>query len=592
MSSIRRGPSRPAAPQVPREAQALERSQQAQKTKGEDGSTTTTRRRQTAKTTKQLTTRQTRLGEKQTEYRRSQDTARGHSELTYTSNRDLLGRTQSQVTRESTTNSGRHTVSTQSRDAFGIDKQTRQVTSSRVDARGQETITRRTSNDSVGNRSESRQSTRVAVDGNTVTTTVRGSERGSELNTRAQATYQDQKFTWADGADWSRRASVQRSVMRETAVQRDISPMLRRYDRVAGGVGRVFQRLGLEKQWQTELGPQVRNQAVLASGRGGSVVAEAVIEGHAGLSVDAQGIRADFERTAGAGLYARSEGQVDGRYGSARYDASAKAEAVATVSGQGRIDANGLDAVVEARVGATVEVEVNASARTRGIRVGDTELYAGVAGHAKASASLEAHADGRVTVTRHPPTAVIRGSAGASAVAKAEASVTASAGPFSVSANVYGSAGAEARADGIIGYEDGKFRIGGSLGAAVGLGAGGGATVEVDVGMMKDMAHDAADLNNDGKLGWADVGHAAVAGVRATVRGVRTVRQVARAADVNGDGRVGLGDLRAAASRGVRSAASRVAHAADVNGDGRVGLADAGAAVGRSARRVAGWFGF
>jgi hypothetical protein len=589
MSSIRRGSSRPAPPQEPKEAKALERSQKAQQTKGEDGSTTTTRRRQTAKTTKELTTRQTRLGERQTEYRRSQDTARGHSELTYTSNRDLLGRTQAQVTRGSTTNSGRHTVSTQSRDAFGIDKQTRQVTSSRMDARSQETTTRRTSSDSVGNRSESSHGTRVAVDGNTVTTTVRANTRGSELNTRSQATYQDQTFTWADGADWSRRSSVQRSVMRETAVQRDISPALRRYDRVSGGVGRVFQRLGLEKQWQTELGPQVRNQAVLASGPHGAVVAEAALEGRAGLAVDSQGIRADFNRTARAGVYARSEGQVDGRYGSARYDASSKAEAIATVNGQGRIDANGLDAVVEARVGVTVEVEVNASARTRGIQVGDTELYAEVAGHAKASATLSADASGRVTITRHPPTAVIRGSAGASAVAKAEASVTASAGPFSVSANVYGSAGAEARADGIIGYEDGKFRIGGSLGAAVGLGAGGGATVEVDVGQIKDMAHDAADLNNDGKLGWADAGHAAVAGVRTAIR-------VARAADVNGDGRVGLSDLRAAASRSVRSVASRtvarVADAADVNGDGRVGLSDAGAVVGRSARRVAGWFGF
>jgi hypothetical protein len=83
-----------------------------------------------------------------------------------------------------------------------------------------------------------------------------------------------------------------------------------------------------------------------------------------------------------------------------------------------------------------------------------------------------------------------------------------------VVANVYGSAGAEARATGIIGYQDGKFKIGGSVGAALGLGAGGGATVEVDVRQIGEMAKNAADVNNDGKLGLDDAGAAVSKGAK------------------------------------------------------------------------------
>jgi hypothetical protein len=119
-------------------------------------------------------------------------------------------------------------------------------------------------------------------------------------------------------------------------------------------------------------------------------------------------------------------------------------------------------------------------------------------------------------VTRNPPTAIAEGTVGASAVAKVEGEVKASAGPFSVKASAYASAGAEAKASGVVGYEDGKIKLGGSLGAAVGLGAGGSATVEVDVKQIGQMAKNTADVNHDGKLDLNDA-KAAAKGVKDTV---------------------------------------------------------------------------
>jgi hypothetical protein len=78
--------------------------------------------------------------------------------------------------------------------------------------------------------------------------------------------------------------------------------------------------------------------------------------------------------------------------------------------------------------------------------------------------------------------------------------VTFSAGPFSVVASAYASAGAEARASGIIGFEDGKLKIGGSAGAALGIGGGASATVEIDVAQIGQMAKNVADVNDDGKV--------------------------------------------------------------------------------------------
>ena len=147
-----------------------------------------------------------------------------------------------------------------------------------------------------------------------------------------------------------------------------------------------------------------------------------------------------------------------------------------------------------------MEAEITARAQTQSVTFLGTELNAGVEGHAKVTAEAKAEATGTVKITRNPPTAIARGTAGASAVAKAEGEIKLSAGPFSVVGSAYASAGAEARASGVIGYEDGKFKIGGSAGAALGLGAGAGVTVEIDVRQIGQMAKNAADVNHDGKL--------------------------------------------------------------------------------------------
>jgi hypothetical protein len=80
----------------------------------------------------------------------------------------------------------------------------------------------------------------------------------------------------------------------------------------------------------------------------------------------------------------------------------------------------------------------------------------------------------------------------------------------------------KAEATGVIGYQDGKIKIGGSVGAALGLGAGGSVSVEVDVkqigDMVKNTAVSAVDANNDGKLGLDDA-KAAVGKAADTVKG-------------------------------------------------------------------------
>ncbi|HEX8539332.1 MAG TPA: hypothetical protein VF664_17830, partial [Cystobacter sp.] len=129
----------------------------------------------------------------------------------------------------------------------------------------------------------------------------------------------------------------------------------------------------------------------------------------------------------------------------------------------------------------------------KSVKVAGVDVNASVEGKVRASAEVSAEAEGTVKVTRNPPTAIAEGSAGA-----------------------------EAKATGVIGYEDGKLKIGGGLGAAVGLGAGASGTVEVDVKQLGQMAKNTAvkvaDANGDGKLGVADA-KAVVDGARHAVGG-------------------------------------------------------------------------
>lgn len=482
---------------LPKEVEQLAKSKNAQVTKNADGSVT--RRRETAKTSKELTTSEGKLLESTLEFRKSATTRRGtQSDSTFVAKTDMVGRKSTEAHRETVNAKGDVSVFGRTADVFGIDKQTTERTTNRQEGDTLETAVRTTSKDSRGNAAKSSDVTRVTEQGKTTVTTNTRRANGSDLTTHSSTTYEDGKFTLSDGADWLKNSSVDKSSLKET--EADPSKVLAKADKFSSFFGKVFKALGLEGEWVKTLSDDLMKQTTLVEGDHGSVTTQVGVSGSQRFAINGEGVQADFSRQAKAGVYASAHDEVTGRFGQASYDASAKAEAIATFDAQGRIDSNGLDAVVNARVGVFVEAEVTGRAQTQSIMFAGTELNAAVEAHAKVAAEAKAEVTGTVKILRHPPTAVLRGSAGASAVVKAEGDIRLSAGPFSVVGNAYASAGAEARASGVLGYEDGKFKIGGSVGAALGLGAGAGVTVEVDVHQIGQMAKNAADVNHDGKL--------------------------------------------------------------------------------------------
>jgi len=482
---------------LPKEVEQLAKSKKAQVTKNADGSVT--RRRETAKTSKELTTSEGKLLETTLEYRKSATTRRGtQSDSTFTAKTDMLGRASTAAHRETVNAKGDVSVFDRTADVFGIDKQSTERTTNRQKGATLETAVRTTSKDSRGNAAKSTDVTRVTEQGKSVVTTNARHASGTDLTTRSSTTYEDGKFTLSDGVDWNKNKSVDKSYLKET--EYDPSKVLAKTDKFSKIFGKIFKALGLEGEWEKKLSDDLMKQSTLFQGDHGSVVTQVGVSGGQRFSIDGEGVKASFDRVAKAGVYASAHDEVTGRYGSASYDASAKAEAIASIDGNGKIDANGLDAVINARVGVSVEAEITGRAQSQSVNFLGQDLFVAAEGHAKVAAEAKAEATGTVKILRNPPTAVLRGSAGASAVAKAEADVKLSAGPFSVVGNAYASAGAEARASGVLGYEDGKFKIGGSVGAALGLGAGAGVTVEVDVRQIGEMAKNAADVNHDGKL--------------------------------------------------------------------------------------------
>ncbi len=496
---------------IPKEVQNLAKAKNAETTRNADGSVT--RRRSTAKTSKELTTSTGKLAESTLEFKKTATTKRGtQSESTFTAKTDMLGRASTQANRETVNAQGDTSVFGRSADVFGIQKQTTEKNTSRERGNTVVTSTRTTSKDTVGNAARSSDVTQVTETGKTVATTNDKRARGTNLDTRSSTTYENGKFTLSDGADWQKTNSFDKSTLRETEV--DASKVLKKADKFSSVFGKVFKALGLEGEWEKALSADLMKTNTLFQGDHGSVTTQVGVSGNQRFAINGDGVQASFDREARAGVSAKSHGEVGGRYGTASYDATAQAEAVASIDAQGKIDSNGLDAVVNARVGASVQAEITARAQSQSVTFMGTQLNAAVEGRVKVVAEASAEVTGRVSVTRNPPTAIARGTAGASAVAKAEADVKLSAGPFSVVGNAYASAGAEARASGVIGYEDGKFKIGGSVGAALGLGAGAGVTVEVDVAQLGQMARNAADVNGDGKLGLNDAGAAVTKSAR------------------------------------------------------------------------------
>lgn len=550
---------------LPAEVQRFKNQKAGEVTKNADGSVT--KRRQTAKGSKELTTREGKLLETTTEFRKSSTNKRGtQSDSSFTDHTDMIGRRSTAHQRESVDARGDRRASTDTHDVFGIDKHVTERNTTRTNGNTTTTSNRTASRDSVGNAATASDVTRVTEDGKSVITRNEQRARGSELTTRSSTSYDDGLFTLSDGADWSKRSSVDRSYLKETEF--DSKPFTDKADKAMPWVGKIFRALGLEQEWSGSVSPDRMKETTLVSGAVGSVATRVGIAGDQRLAINADGIQASFNREAKAGIYAEAADRVEGRYGTAEYTARAQAEAKASIDAQGRIDANGLDATVTARAGVSAEAEVTGRAATKSVTVGGVEFNAAADGRAKVAAEAVAEATGTVAIKRNPPTAIARGTAGASAVVKAEAEIKLSAGPFSVTGSAYASAGAEARATGVIGYEDGKLKIGGSAGAALGLGAGAGVTVEIDVRQIGEAAKGLADVNHDGKLDLADVGAAArkVASVATTV--ASKARDVA---DANHDGKVDLRDVGAAASNVAHKAAD-VAHSA--------------------AKKVASWFGW
>jgi hypothetical protein len=321
------------------------------------------------------------------------------------------------------------------------------------------------------------------------------------------------KFQIKNGVDYKQGRSVEASAAREYKLKDPSTTAgLKGEDRAAKlqKGGDVLAAAGATK----ELHKKEFDGAKLKDLQGDKVSFAGSKVGVAGkdeVTLGANGFAASSNRTATAGLYAQKNDKVDGKYASASYKAGAKVEAKASYDASAKVNANGVELTAGGKVGVSAEAGVNGKLESKPLTVLGTPLTAGVEGNAKVSAELSAQANGKAAFTRKPPTAIVEGKVGASAVAKAEADVKVSAGPFAVKGSVYGSAGAEATASGVIGFDDGKLKIGGSLGAAVGLGAGGSVNVEVDVKQIGQMgahavketgkaAFKAADVNNDGKL--------------------------------------------------------------------------------------------
>lgn len=561
MSKITRNSSRPQpkpnARAVPKEVQQLQKNKRATVTRNADGSVT--RRSSTAQSDQTVTTSKGKLRETRLEYQKS-SVARGvQSESTFTAVTDMLGRASSSATRTVADQKGDVTNTSRGTDIFGVEKRTKEKATSRTKGNTTTDTTKFSSNDSRGNALSTSDVTRTRFDERTMTVDNERREKGTDLATRSSTTYEDQRFNLSDGADWKKTNSIGKSTMRETETTFDPSRLAQKTDRAANWLGRGLSFLGINEEWSSEVAPERMQENILYQSDSAGVTTQIGVTGGQSLALNEDGVQASVGREARAGVYAGAEGGVGGRYGEAGYSARAQAEVAARVNADARVDTNGLMATATVGARAGVEVEVTGGARSQSVTLSGVDLNASVEGRARASAEVAAEATGTLSIGRNPPTAILEGSAGLSAVAKAEADFKASAGPFSVTGSAYASAGAEATASGVLGYSDGKLRVGGRVGAAVGLGAGAGATVEIDVSQIGQMAKNAADLNGDGKLGLGDVAAAGRGAVDLASRAASAVRD---AADVNGDGRVDSRDARAALSNTASRAAGAVSSGA------------------------------
>ncbi|ATB43056.1 outer membrane protein [Cystobacter fuscus] len=493
----------------------LARSPRATIATNRDGSVTRSQSNTRGQTTRtqELTTSQSRFGDTRLKFTTNSTTGGRETKNTYSARTDMFGRTQSSHQRESSFERG-DVKQTRSRtttvDSRGNQRDTR--AESRQVTRGErsETTSSSFTTDSRGNRAWTQGTSTATTSGNTTTTRSTTRTGGTERTVQDNNSFTGGTFSLGRTTEQKNTPfNTERNVTRERQIRPSTADdgfsQNDRLSKVQQG-GDLLAQAGAKKEWKNEFNHVTENNS--STDPNSFVGSRVGTSGSESFSVGTDGLNASYKREAKAGVYAETKGETKGKYGEASYTAGAKAEAKAGVDGNAKLNLNGLEAT--GRVGASASVEASATgkAATKSVKVAGVDVNAAVEGKVRASAEVSAEAQGTVKVTRNPPTAIAEGSAGASAVAKAEAEIKASAGPFSVKVDAYASAGAEAKATGVIGYEDGKLKIGGGLGAAVGLGAGASGTVEVDVkqigNMAKNTAVKVADANGDGKLGLDD----------------------------------------------------------------------------------------
>ncbi len=505
----------------------------------------------------ELTTSKGLLREAQTKYSKTSKAtdatgAKTTSTFEASAKSDLFGRTTSSQSKEFSTSRGEATKDgeltttkgrTEARDQWGLKKET--LTDGTKFKTGTDDKHHKTQSqsqavttDRFGNRattnstSTARQSDKLNVTTGTKQTT------GTELNTSSSAGYSEGKYTVGESVDWKKhKLNTERSLSAEYQVKDAkepggfnpankndrLSQAQKGADLLAGaGPKKVFSEGSIAKDKMKE-NNRIKNDPNTFVG---------TRHGYAGkheVTLGINGLNASGNLEAKAGLYAETKkGKIDEDKGGKELNLGAKAELKASTEGKAKLDSNGLDASGNAKIGGTIEGSATVRAQSKSITVAGEKVSLGAETTGKLSASATAEANAKVKITRNPRSAIIEGGVGASAVAKAEVEAKVNAGPFAVKGNLYGSAGAEVSAKGSLGYENGKLKLSGNLGAAVGLGAGGGVAVEVDVAQIGKMAQNtakpyvdkakkAADVNRDGKIDIRDA-QAAAAKARGTVK--------------------------------------------------------------------------
>ncbi len=472
---------------------------------------------------------------------------------------DAFGRSETSDSRTTKKTTGNATLSTTvghssttGAGTFDVNKTTAGISNSVVDGKKTNTSGVTVTTDDRGNRQVVREESTKLKQSDTVSITSSSKETsGSSFNVKNESGLKDGKFNISSQGDWKSGSATDKSWAREDEKKKTDGGFSQVKDDKLGKAqkaGDLLAAMGLQtdlvKKEDTDTLHSMKFGKDELNGTRSFVGADAGVRKQTELTVGANGLKGNFKREAVAGVYAQTAGKTTGKHGTAEGALEAKAEATASVNAKGTLNSNGLDASAGAKVSVGVEASASGKLKSNEVTIGGEKFSAGVDGKVRVSAEAKAEATVSAKVTRNPPTVVLEGKAGVSAVAKAEAEGSITLGPIKLMGSAYGSAGVEAQASGVIGYQDGKLKISGSLGAAVGLGAGAKAGVEIDVAAIGKVA-------------------------------VNTAKTVA---DVNGDGKLGLDDVSAAASKAA-NVASNAASAV-------------GSTVSGAASKVAGWFGW